>query len=379
MFSSPTQWTADTLQPLRSVGDPLADQVIAELFADGGIASMNNLMRNFVANEYPVPENLPAVVRSYMEHARELPGWADQARIEAGEQIFWRFGPKLILILTCYALPFCYLGRNGAPVLALTNRLISNPTRRIVETAQLVVDVMKAGGLTSATGRGRLTVQKVRLMHAAIRRLAPLVPDWKAEFGLPVNQEDLAGTLMSFSWIAVDGLARLGIELSSDDREAYIHCWNVVGHLLGVQDQLLPENAACAKGLADAISSHEFGPSPQGQELTASLMQMIAHILPGNAFDKVPVLMTRYFLGDQSSEWLGLPSGPVAGAVVEPLRFGGMIFGDVVRDCHAMGALAEQAGKLLIGAILLCERGGNRPSFAIPSELKQQWDVNWTS
>jgi len=39
----------------------------------------------------------------------------------------------VVLTLICYSLPFCYLGRNGVPVLALTNRLSSNPTRRIVK------------------------------------------------------------------------------------------------------------------------------------------------------------------------------------------------------------------------------------------------------
>jgi hypothetical protein len=379
MFSNPGQWTADTLQPLRSAGDPLADDVISQIFADGGVASMNNLMRNFVANEYPVPDGLPPAVRTYLEQSRELPPWTDPARIKAGGEVFWRFGPKLILILNCYSLPFCYLGRNGAPVLALTNRLVSNPTRRIVETAQMLVDVMQPDGLTGATGRGRLTIQKVRLMHAAIRRLAPLAAEWKSEYGLPVNQEDLAGTLMSFSWIALDGLAKLGVELSDDDREAYIHSWNVTGHLLGIEDQLLPDSAAEAKALADAIAAHEFGPSPEGQQLAASLIQMLTHILPGNVFDRVPQLLTSYFLGEKSSAWLGLQPAPLAGLASAPLRIAGTVFGDAVTDSMAIRTLAEQVGKLLIEAIVLCERGGNRPGFQIPAELREQWGVNWTS
>src|ERR1039458_9425806 len=219
-------WTAEILQPLRTQGDPLADAVIADLFADGGIAAMNSLMQSFVANEHPVPAGLPVPVQRYLEQATVLPPWADSARIAAGEDLFWRFGPRVVLTLICYSLPFCYLGRNGVPVLALTNRLSSNPTRRIVETAQMVVDVMQKGGLTADGGRGRLTIQKVRLMHATIRRLAPTAPTWKNDFGLPVNQEDLVGTMLAFSWIAVDerpgagGLGRSGApcELSAVPR-----------------------------------------------------------------------------------------------------------------------------------------------------------------
>ena len=378
MFSSATQWNAQNLQPLRAIGDPLADAAVSELFDHGGIAAMNELMRNLVVNEYPLPDSLPPVIRVYLEQSRELPPWANVGQIRAGEQVFWRYGPKLILILTCYALPYCYLGRNGAPVLAMTNRLISNPTRRIVETAQLVVDVMQAGGLTTSDGRGRLTIQKVRLMHAAIRRLAPQAPDWKAEFGLPVNQEDLAGTLMSFSSISLAGLEKLDVQLSEADIEAYLHCWNVVGFLLGIQEDLLPANAAAGRGLSEAIAAHQFGPSPSGQMLSASLNQMIAGILPGTVFDRMPDLLNRYFLGDQAAEWLGLKPAAHAGVAAAPLRVAGKIFGDAVADSAALKLMAEHAGKLLIGAIMLCERGGNRPAFTIPGDLQQKWGVNWT-
>ena len=83
-------WTDETLQPLRSIGDPLADAVITELHADGGVDAMNALMRNFVANEHPVPANLPAPIRHYLEQSSQLPDWADPAMINAGEDVFWR-------------------------------------------------------------------------------------------------------------------------------------------------------------------------------------------------------------------------------------------------------------------------------------------------
>jgi hypothetical protein len=375
----PARWTDDTLQTLRTVGDPLADAVIDELFADGGVASMNALMRDFVANEHPLPANLPAPVRKFLEQSSVLPAWADPELIKTGEDVFWRFGPRIILILTCYSLPFCYLGRNGVPVLALTNRLSSNPKRRIVETAQMLVDCLQPGGLTTEGGRGRLSVQKVRLMHAAIRRLAPTAPTYKPEYGVPVNQEDLAGTLMSFSWIAVDGLAKLDIPLSDYDQRAYLHCWNIVGHLLGVHDDLLPANPADAKALSDAIAAHQFGPTQDAKDLEAALLDMMQHVLPGNALDRVPALMTRYFLGKQWAEWLGIHEGFLTELAAAPLRLFGLEFGGLIEDSAHVAALAERAGDLLINSLVYVERGGNRPGFAIPTELKQQWGVNWTS
>ncbi len=372
-------WTNETLQPLRSVGDPLADAVITELFADGGVDAMNALMREFVANEHPVPASLPAPVRDYLEQSSLLPAWADQAMIDAGSDVFWRFGPRIILILCCYSLPFCYLGKNGVPVLALTNRLGSNSRRRIVETAQMVVDCLHTGGLTSPQGRGRLTIQKVRLMHAAIRRLAPTAPTYLPEFGMPVNQEDLAGTLMSFSWIGIDGLLKLDIPLTAHDQQAYLHTWNVIGHMLGVQDGLLPATPAEAKALTNAIAVHQFGPTQDAKDLTAALIDMMAHVLPGNIFDHVPSLMIRYFLGKQQASWLGVEDGRIADLMAAPLRLLGREFGSVIEDSRVVGDIAERAGQALINSILCVERGGNRPGFAIPQQLKEVWGVNWTS
>jgi hypothetical protein len=372
-------WTNESLQPLREIGDPLADAVIDELFSDGGVPAMNTLMSGFVANEHPAPDNLPAPVRSYLLQSDELPGWTDPELIKAGEDLFWRFGPRIILMLTCYSLPFCYLGRNGVPVLAMTNRLFSNSRRRIVETAQMVVDCMSAGGLTTPCGRGRLTIQKVRLMHGAIRRLAPGAPTWKSEYGVPVNQEDLAGTLMAFSYIVLDGLDKLGIQLTDQDRMGYLHCWKVIGHLLGVHDDLLPANPAQAKALADAIAAHQFGPTQEGKDMTAALLDMLANILPGDVLHDMPAILLRFFLGNEWAGWLGVQEGFLEELAAQPIRFLGLTFGGAIEDSKTLGDIAEKMSQLLIGSIMLVGRGGNRPSFAIPTELREVWGVNWTS
>jgi hypothetical protein len=340
---------------------------------------MNALMSGFVANEHPVPDNLPAPVRTYLQQTCELPSWADRDLIKAGEDVFWRFGPRVILILTCYSLPFCYLGRNGVAVLAMTNRLSSNPRRRVLETAQLLVDCLSSGGLTTPGGRGGLTIQKVRLMHATIRRLAPTSPTWKAEYGLPVNQEDLAGTLMAFSCITLQGLEKLGIELTDRDRQGYLHVWNVVGHMLGVHDDLLPADMAQATALADGIAAHQFGPSQDGKDLTKALVDMLAQILPGNMFDRMPAIMLRYLLGKEWAGWLGIDEGILQELAAQPIRWLGLVFGGAIEDSKTIGTMAEQMGKLLVGSIMFVERGGNRPSFAIPAELREVWGVTWTS
>lgn len=57
--------------------------------------------------------------------------------------------------------------------------------------------------------------------------------DWEPKWGLPVNQEDLVGTLLSFSVAIPRGLACLGVNLPTEDRDAFFHIWRVIGHILG--------------------------------------------------------------------------------------------------------------------------------------------------
>jgi len=370
-------WTNEQLEAYRAIGDPPADDLVAELYRSGQVPAVNRLMRHLVMNEYPEPEALPEPVRRYLDQTEQLPEWTDRARIQAGEQLFWRNGPKLVLILHCYSLPFCYCAGKGAQVLNLTDRLETNPARRILETAQLLVDVMQPGGLTAPGGRGRRTVQKVRLMHAAVRLLAGSARGWDPAWGLPINQEDLAGTLMSFSWVGLDGLQKLGVDLSEADREAYLHCWNVVGHLLGIRRELLPRDEVRAHALVKAVARHQFGPSAAGRMLTEALVKLTAYGLPGNAFEHLAPVMIRYLLGGEWAAHLGLGDPPMFERLAGLLRLLNFQVSEVIQSSRALSALAELSGRKLIEAALFIERGGNRPSFALPLELQQKWGVNW--
>jgi hypothetical protein len=122
--------------------------------------------------------------------------------ISQGEDVFGEFGLHLVAALFCASLPECYAVAKGAHVLVFTARMSKHPFRRIVETAQFVIDVMSPDGL-GEYGMGLRTAQKIRLMHAAIRHLCKTQADWNPDCGEPINQEDLAGTLMTFSTVAL--------------------------------------------------------------------------------------------------------------------------------------------------------------------------------
>ncbi len=371
-------WTPELLESMREVGDPPADAVIAELFAGGDnvVHAVNYLMRDLVENDDVPSRALPQAVRDYFQ-ASPLPTWVDPARLALGTDLFHRFGPFVIMLLNAYALPLCYAARRGVQVLARTERLHSNPRRRIVETAQMIVDVMAPGGLDpDSRGAGLRSAQKVRLMHATVRHLLAADRTWDPAFGLPINQEDLAGTLVAFSVAILDGLAQLGVHLSAAEQDAYVHTWNVVGHVMGLRPELLPADHAAGRRLADRIAERNFAACPEGQAMTAALLAMMAALVPGKIFDDVPAQFVRHFVGDAVADLLAIPDRGDTVFVSASRAFGHA--SDVATDRSALvRRLARRFSGLLVDGLLLVNRGAQRSPFHIPTAVRQVWGDNW--
>ena len=84
------------------------------------------------------------------------------------------------------------------------------------------------------------TVLQVRVLHAKVRHALMQrknARQWNtAQYGIPINQEDLAATLLAFSYNALLGIEFiLGCPLSSRDQLDYLHFWRYIGWLLGVE------------------------------------------------------------------------------------------------------------------------------------------------
>ena len=164
------RWSEVVLDRMRLEGDPLADSTVKAVFDKGTVAAVNELLTKLVRND-----DIPAgpgrlELADYLRASEQLPSWADAALIRTGENVFLRYGLTSFGILACASLPECYVLRDVAAVLGTTQRLDAHARRRIFETAMMVLAVMAEGGLEPG-GSGIRIVQKVRLMHAAVRYL----------------------------------------------------------------------------------------------------------------------------------------------------------------------------------------------------------------
>lgn len=367
------RWSDEFLDAMRLVTDPSADAVIAQVVDGGDTQAVNRILRSLVENDDIVPGDLPPLVRDYLERSAVLPDWADRDLIEQGQQAFLLHAPEAVLLLFYASLPSAYASKKGAQVLNMTRRLIGHYAwRRIIETAQFLVDVMTPGGL-GPHGRGIRVAQKVRLMHAAIRHYILHVPKWRdqwnPDWGMPINQEDLAGTLMTFSTLIVDRMPRFGVHMHADEAAAYLHTWKVVGHVLGVRPDLLPADVADGTALMQTIFRRQWAKSEAGRELTQTLMQLMADRTP-RPIRGLPHTALRYFAGDQAAGLLEVDPSDWTVVLLNAQRAIFALADKINHDSVGIGRLARSLNLLLLDGVLTVERGGQRPPFRIPAGLR---------
>jgi ER-bound oxygenase mpaB/B'/Rubber oxygenase, catalytic domain len=366
------RWTDHLLDKMRQHGDPVADEAVAALFASGKPAAVERLMKTLVENAAPPPESLPAELEPYFDATGAIEA-GDLPQIALGERLFADHGPEIIMLLGCYSLPSAYAGRKGVQVLYRTAYLAKRPNRRLCETAQMIVDVMTPGGL-APNGRGIRTAQKVRLMHAAIRHLLRHDPrrPWDPDFDVPINQEDLVGTLLTMSYLTLVGLQKIGVDVPREAQEAYLDAWRVVGRIMGVEPVLLPADMSEAAVLFDRISQRQFVPCEEGRLMTRALLDGIdINMIP---FTGVAPALMRFFLPPKIADGLGVPKNWLDGEIARWALYLVGYLDSLLLESKVFACLVRTFSLKLIQWMITVDHGG-RPGFAMPTALQERWGL----
>ncbi len=335
----PSRMFSDSLLThYRQQGDAPADAVVAAVADAGGREGISQLMRWLAdTSDFATDKQLEAV-RQFFAQSVQLPTWADAGRMARGMAFFKKHAGLVGLTLGTYSLPYTYMGANGVQLLWLTERIKNDTARRLQETGEWVFAVNNPAEW--AVGRAALRTVKIRLIHAAARWFGLHSGRWDMAWGVPVNQEDMAGTIGSFSYIVIRGLRKAGVRATEQEEEDYLHHINVIGYLNGVADELLPRNLREAFHLDRMIAKRQFAPSEAGAGLTQSLLNAIAEVAgqarPGQAGSGRAVLgpaagrpesvrnlaaaQMRFFLGDVYANALGIPLVPVETQLISALN-----------------------------------------------------------
>ncbi len=381
--------TNERLDQARLAADPVADAVIKQVLdqGDGETWEVSSLFREMICNDSPVPDSLPQACKDYFTSTDQLPPWADMQKIKQGAAMFNAVGPDIVLLLFCKALPMAYSCAKGAEVLVKTGRLsarFGKPeaeefevlNRRMMETAQFILNVMEPDGF-SDNGRAIRTAQKIRLIHAAIRYYLH-EQDWDTgTYGEPINQEDLAGTLMSFSWAMIEGLDQLGVGVSREEQDAYFHTWRVIGWLMGLDHDLIPDDVDQGRALTEQILARQSAPSAAGKSLTRSLTAYLASLIPGKFMDHLPPILIRELIGDSMADMIGVTHH--ASWWNKFLRWLMRLLlddlGDMEKDFTPFRRLFSRFGRVLLQTLVVAHNDYKAVRFYIPPSLQTDWDL----
>ncbi|MFF7408024.1 oxygenase MpaB family protein [Streptomyces lydicus] len=367
-------YTEQSLNALRRAGDELADATVATLFERGEVGKFNSLMRYVSTAGQELPDGLPAVARDYLHQTSSPPAWVDWGEMEKARLFFIDNNVHIATALSFASMPACYLVPHVAKLLSATHGL-KYPAKRMAETGQFTVLLMQPDAF-EAGSRFLPAAQKVRLLHASIRHHLRREERWDVEaLGTPICQEDMIGGQMMFSLQVLDALHRLGIHMSVDGAESYYYAWRVVGAMLGVDQNHVPENLEEARQFSDLYMTRHMGPSPEGADLTRQLIDLYEDVVPGTLFDPVVSALIRHLIGDTCADWLQVPRTPWDTAVKAAPALLHVL--ETIEDRSPLGAWAlDRLGHLTTLFELSSLTRGRVMHYAIPEQLKKDYGLS---
>lgn len=392
------RFTDEFLDELRTVGDPEADELIEAFFARVGIDVDGDGLDDRTGR--PVDTVFQAMLRApvgsedhdpplveFVGRPTRLPEWADVAKMRIGQELFWTYAPQFGLGLWMASIPSGYAGARDAIVLGESVNCVSHAKSRFLETGQFVLDVMNEHGLVSqadptmAGGIGLRDIRHVRLVHAMARYLIKERDDltspeftWTPSMGEPVNQMALLATMFTFCVVGIESLDTFGVRLSLDEQDAYVHLWNVIGHLMGIRDDVLPIDVATSQFVWNRIKEREYAESAQGKALTNAAIAVMQELMPTRFFDGFPATGIRALIGDDAADLLAVPPANWTRTLLWPGRAMNRVASTVNRDVRAGRHVSRWMGRVVFTKFLQLEGGrqGLREAFEIDDALRRR-------
>lgn len=294
------------LDKQRLKGDKEADGLIKVTFAAKQQATLYAL---FNLQEKEIEHQPDSLLKKFLLSQRPKPTWFNQRQLQRGQLLFKKYALEMMALLGAMSLPYCYAASPGNKALYLSDKMRNSPGKRLMDTASFVIAVLTPGTLEDGE-TGHIHINKVRLIHALSRYYLRKLPTWNMDWGVPINQEDMAGTNLAFSYVILLGMQQSGFILSQNEKEDFLFAWRYIGYQMNIDEALLPSSFLEARQLATAIKTRNFKKTEEGITLTAELLSYYKVSVPPDQAELVPSQI-RFYLGDEVAEYIGLKRGPV--------------------------------------------------------------------
>ncbi len=301
-------WFMDKFDDFRQIGDNSADAVVHHLMTGGKASELYQFLKARSWQDLELTQIEDQWLKAFIETENKLPDWAEMHKMENASALFRSNGNEFLFMLGIVSLPYCYAAANGAKALYHTEKIRKNTEKRLLDTTSFIIDIMKEDAFYSG-GNGFLVIKQVRLRHALARFHLKNVPDIQKLNEVPLNQEDMAGTNLAFSYVALKAMPLIGVQISKETQNDYLHFWAVIGFLLGLNRDLLTMNLKSAYQMERRIAHRQFKPSFEGKMLTEKLVSHYKEQIPNKMTTILIKPLMRYLLGVEVSTMIGLSGG----------------------------------------------------------------------
>jgi hypothetical protein len=249
---------------MRLVGDDASDHIYKHIINNG--STIDSFLTNLCANP-----NESEDLQNYCNQVLKEPPWLEKNALRLGKLVFLRYWSTASMALLYYSLIGGFSSPKISKVLDSTGYLTRSTRetwRRLLETLQMIVDVICEDDTTlEIGGKGWISVLKIRFLHSKVRlhlmngQKSGDIPWDYVTYGIPINQEDLLGTLMSFSINITNCIQDFGAPITQHEIYCYLHLWRYIGYLIGVKEEYNAcISAEVANGAISSIALHLLHP-----------------------------------------------------------------------------------------------------------------------
>ena len=294
------------------LGDPLADELIL-CFEKLPPGEGTGLLTKAIEDGIDAIENPPAPLVALFEQLDHIPVWVDWDRMLVASEKIIQAGLLAALSFGAYALPYSYLATANKP-LAFTRALLDKTVQRYARTMRFVLETFMPHGLQRSADGFKIAVL-IRVAHARIRRQILQSGAWgnKSTPELPLNQAHMAMSLIYFGFYTIKGMKQLGVRLTRREEESVILTWRYVGHLFGINPEMVCTTEEEVHRMLEIGFSLEYDPDDTSRRLCRALMESSSLLMKIDSerwarfFLRMAYPMSRHLLGDHLADQLGYP------------------------------------------------------------------------
>lgn len=310
---------ADTYIRNTLVGDPLADSAMAAL-ADFKQSDSHRLIEAGMNGDEKTLREAPDALRElFCELDRPPPFEYNPEKAAGGARAFYKYSDLFFVGLVLDSL-VTGLSEGLAKAFYITGRTEGN-LRRVRQNTRHLVEITLPGGMDRQGDGWKLTV-RIRMIHAQVRRMLLDSEEWDVPCeGLPLHMAHMALASTGFSAIQLESARKLGVPLTEEESEGFMHIWHYVTWLLGVPEELLYRTEEEALHVRKIAGLCERPPGTMGAAVAHGYIGTVPELLGVTQPAKQKRLLnalyrtSRALMGNELADTLDFPKQSTVGAL----------------------------------------------------------------